>query len=81
MSDSSDSSAGKGRNRSRSQDKAPVNKLFITNIDGKVTFYLSRLRSLKSRLNSKNFSKSMEKLETSLPNATETQSTALPLSK
>ena len=51
MSDSSDSSP-KRKDRSRSEEKPSSGKLFITNLDGKVTSYLLRPNSRIFKINS-----------------------------
>ena len=47
MASSSESSVEKRRERSPSEDKSLINKLFITNIDGKVHLPPIRLNSQK----------------------------------
>lgn len=80
MSDSSESSP-KRREHSRSEEKQQGSKLFITNIDGKVTPYSSRPISMKSKLNSKSYLRNLEPSQALLPNATGTQNTASPSQK
>lgn len=76
---SSDSSVEQRRDRSPSEDKNQTNKLFITNIDGKVTNIIFRLISQKLRLNSEDYLRSMVPLRILLPREIETQNIALPL--
>lgn len=80
MSDSSESSP-KRREHSRSEEKPQGSKLFITNIDGKVTPSSPRLISMKSRVNSKGFLKNSAPSRALSPNATETPNTASPSQK
>ena len=77
--DSSDSSVDhKRRDRSASEEKHQTNKLFITNIDGKVLLPRVRPKSLKSRTNSEDSSRSTEPLKVWWPKETETQNTVSP---
>ena len=78
--DSSDSSAGeKRRDRSPSEEKHQTNKLFITNIDGKVREKLLREISRISRMNLGGTSKNTESSTVLWPSETETLNTVLPL--
>ena len=75
MSDSSDSSP-KRKDRSRSEEKPSSGKLFITNLDGKVTSYLLRPNSKIFKISSEGSFKKLVQLLTLLPNATVILNTA-----
>ena len=75
MSDSSDSSP-KRKDRSRSEEKPSSGKLFITNLDGKVTSYLLRPNSRIFKISSEGSFKKLVQLLTLLPNVTVILNTA-----
>ena len=79
MSDSSESSPAKRANRSKSEEKQVVNKLFITNLDGKVLLSPLSLTLVNLRPNSALSFKSAAPLNLSLSSAIGTPSTVLPL--
>jgi len=79
MTDSSESSPPKRRERSRSEEKQSSGKLFITNLDGKVLSSLYRQICKISKLNLEDSFKNVAQSITSLPNATVILNTALHL--
>lgn len=81
MSESSSSSGAKRRERSRSEDKHQTNKLFITNLDGKVGALVFRPISRMSRMSSRECLKSLVLLKTLLRKETAIQTIALLLQR